>query len=242
MTQPLYIDISASNPPLTDWAAYKAWSKQGDGVSRVKIKVTEGTGYVSAANHIAMAQQVGIDSIIYYHYARPDLNPTWSGAQAEVNFFRAHLPSLRPADFVSLDYEGFPGVPDGPWLPDWAWDWLHLFSGDAHFPALHTMLYSYLDFITRKLQYSPLASWPLELAQYNANKTSSPVPSAPAPWSAATMAAWQYTDHQAGVPGVVGYVDSNVWLHPVAAVPTPPAIDVPGAIADLQAALKKLGA
>jgi GH25 family lysozyme M1 (1,4-beta-N-acetylmuramidase) len=237
MTLPLYIDISAANPSLSDWPAYKKWCSQWDGISRVAIKVTEGTGYVSAADHARQAQAVGIDSILWYHYARPDLNPTWQGAQNEVNFFRSHVPAIRASDYIMLDYEGFPGVPDGPWLPDWAWDWLHLAVEDMNIPASHVAIYSYGDFIARKLQYSPLASFPLIYAAYNAQKVETPVPAAPKPWS--SFLAWQYSDH-AQVPGVVGYVDVNQW-HGIV-TPPPPPIDVAGAIADLQAALKKLGA
>jgi GH25 family lysozyme M1 (1,4-beta-N-acetylmuramidase) len=234
--QPQYIDISAANQPLSDWHAYKQWSAQADGMSPVAIKLTEGTGYVSLANHAAQAQANGIDSIIWYHYARPERNPGWQGAQSEVNFFKSHLPAMRASDYVMLDYEGFPGEADTAWLPDWAWDWLHLFSEDASIAANRVSLYSYQNFIARKLQYEPLAGFPLILAQYNASKSDTPVPAIPAPWK--TALAWQFSNHQQ-VPGVVGFVGCNLWL---AAPPVhPPTVDIPGAITDLKSALAKLG-
>lgn len=237
MTTPQYIDIYQGNS-MSDWQAYKKWSAQFDGISRVAIKVTEGTGGIQDRKHIDAAQQAGIEQIIWYHFARPDLNPGWQGAQNEVNFFREHLPTLRSQDYVMLDYEGFPGVPDAPWKADWAWDWLHLMAGNAGIATSRVALYSYESFIVRLLQYEPLAQFPLILARYNASKSDSPLPPVPTPWK--SMLAWQFSDHQQ-VPGAVGYVDCDLWFASTPSpVPPPFQPDIQGAIVDITSALKKL--
>lgn len=233
-----YVDIYQGNR-MADWQAYKKWAASFDGISQVAIKVSEGSSEVQDSTHQKNAIAAGIDHIIWYHFARPDLNPGWQGAQAEVNHFRANLPVMRPQDYVMLDYEGFPGVDDAPWRPDWAWDWLHLMSEDAKLPTSHVALYSYESFIVRLLQYAPLVQFPLILARYNASKSASPIPPVPTPWK--SMLAWQFSDHQQ-VPGGVGYLDCNLWFGGSVQPPAPPPFqpDVAGAVLDLQAALQKL--
>ena len=243
---PEYPDIS-DYQTVTDWAALRAWTAQWDGVSRIAIKLTEGTSEVQSGRLAAGAVAAKFDLILWYHFARPDLNPNWAGAQAEVDHFRSVLGKYIRADrdYVMLDYEGAPGADSALWLPDWAWDWLHIVAGNENLPTTRCTLYSYQAFIAAHLQLQKLANFPLILARYT-----SVTPPVPSPFPA--YLAWQYTSTGV-VPGIAGNVDINRWYGPKVAPPVtlPPPTPAPDLIAiktDLQAAqvsladaLSKLG-
>lgn len=230
-----YVDISNHNGPL-DWPTYKQWAAQWDGISRVCIKLTEGTGFVDPADHFARALDAGIDMIIPYHYARPDLNPGYEGAQREVDFFRSVLKDrLRPQDFAMLDYEGYPGKPNAPWRADWCWDWCHIMAGNAGLSTDKVIIYSYASFITTMLQDPQLATFPLVYANYN---HFAGLPPAPKPWS--RFIAWQFSA-SATVPGVPGKVDCNQWIGlPPLPTPPPPGPDLAAIKAGLLTAAQQI--
>lgn len=245
-TYPQYIDISHHNANRTaeQWQRYKEWSASVDGVSRVSLKLTEGTAFVDPSNHYAMALEAGINIILPYHYARPDQNPGYDGAQREVNFYRQTLAGrFRESDMIMLDYEGSPGVPSSQYPPDWAHDWLHIASGNQGIPASRAWLYSYDNFIRTNLQYGPLADFPLIYARY----VSAPLtlPPCPPPWS--VYAAWQWTSSATNVPGFDGAepIDVNIWTSVPPPAPGPDLAKIKSDLLIAQAAiadaLKELG-
>lgn len=236
MAHPQYIDISGwQEPSSIDWQAYKQWSASVDGVSRVAIKVNEGTAGIDAHchQHWLNALEAGIDQIILYHYARPDLN---ANAGDEVASYLYQIGSgLRKNDLLMLDYEKMPES------AVWALEWLKNIS--SKFAPERCAIYANRNAVLTHLQDSSLAAFPLILAQwtYDAND----IPSAPLPWT--SMLALQYSNKQ-NVPGVSGAVDADVFLHaPNVAPPVPPIVDIVKIraglnqiIADAQAALKLL--
>src|SRR5690242_21813174 len=80
---PQYVDVSSFQGAI-NWQQYKTWASQWDGISRVVMKSTEGTGYTDPRFHEyrAGALAAGIEVIGYYHYARPE----WNSAQAEATW------------------------------------------------------------------------------------------------------------------------------------------------------------
>lgn len=45
---PQFVDISVFQPPNIDWKAYRAWAAQWDGIARVSLRSSYGTGYTDA--------------------------------------------------------------------------------------------------------------------------------------------------------------------------------------------------
>src|SRR5260370_36303812 len=102
MTTPAFVDISQFQSQNIDWQAYKAWSTQGDGVSRVAMRSSYGVGYVDPnfSAYRAGALSAEIDVIIFYHYAYPALNNPID----EANSQHAIVGSVRDRDILILDF------------------------------------------------------------------------------------------------------------------------------------------
>jgi len=115
---PRYCDLSVFNPVDIDWVAYRAWSAQGDGKSRVALRSSYGTGYTDQhyATYRKGAEDAGIDIIIHYHYGYPQFNTP----QAEADYQQSIVGAIRPDDLLMLDYEE--GASQA--TAEWAYEWL----------------------------------------------------------------------------------------------------------------------
>lgn len=200
MSNVLYVDISAHNPPASqiDWQAYKNWSG-----GLICLKASEGDGIVDPnyRAYVAAARAVGLH-IIHYHYARADFpNNT---PQGEAQYFINTVGVIQPGDELMLDYEG--GLNNEPtgFTPDWALQWAAVVA--AHY-GKHPLLYSFGEFISAQLQDSRLTAFPLVFADPTGDPNNRPP--APAPWSSYVAVQWSWG---ATVPGIPGPVDADVWL------------------------------
>ena len=230
-----YIDISSFEPENIDYSLYLPWSEQGDGVSRICLRVDQGVGVPDSLYqaHYSKAVSAGVQQIIHYHFAYPWLHPEYAGAQAEVDAFKGFLGTrLRDNDLLMLDAEDVKGA-SGP--AGWYFDFLHILSGNLGLPAERCTIYSYLAYIQAHLQDARLAGFPLIFARYGAGMH----PPCPAPWS--SYMALQYTA-SGHVPGVPEAVDVDVFYAPVAP-PPPPATgpDLAKIKADAEDILAQLG-
>jgi GH25 family lysozyme M1 (1,4-beta-N-acetylmuramidase) len=173
----------------------------------VAIKATEGTGYIDPTfyNHRQGALSAGVETILYYHFARPDLN----GAVAEADWLAHIVGPIRANDRVILDYEK--EVPQA--TTSWAVEWLA--RAEQYYPG-KIVFYSYEAYISERLQDPRLPKYPLWLADYTYNSANRPA--CPLPWK--NYDYLQYTDRATGIPGVPGTVDANVSL--TISTPTPP--------------------
>ena len=205
MAASLFVDISSANaaPSTIDWHAYKAWSAQGDGISRVSLKSSEGAGIVDKFyyEYRAGAEAAGIDEIYHYHYARPDLN---NSPQQEADYQAANIGAIRARDLVMLDYEGnIQNDPTG-FTSEWAYQWLSIQEGRyARLPTI----YSFLSFIEGQLQDSRLAKFLLTFT----DPTGDPnvTPACPPPWHTYTFL--QYSWSAVNIPGIPGKVDADIY-------------------------------
>lgn len=188
-----FVDISAAQPSI-DWPAYAAWSKV------VAIKSTEGVGYTSStfAAQRAGAIAAGIETILYYHYGRPDL---LNSPEVEANYMQGIVGAIRESDIVILDYE----VQTPHATADWAARWL---AQQALNYGKLPGIYASDAYIRERLQDTRLAKYPLWLAYWTYDASSRPP--CPPPWSA--YYALQFSDRVTGVPGVPGTVDANIFL------------------------------
>lgn len=199
-----YMDISGwQQPDSIDWVAYKEFSQQTepDHISKVAIKINEGTAGIdtNCHQHWNNAIAAGIERIILYHYARPDLN----SPEAEVASYLAILGSgLRASDFIMLDYETLPET------PGWAAEWLTICQQKSGVGADRIAIYANLNAVETHLQDSRLAVFPLILADWTYDVNN--IPPAPLPWH--QLMALQYSNRQS-VPGVGELVDADVFLH-----------------------------
>jgi len=205
---PQFIDISQWQPQTIDWQAYKAWSAQGDGVSRVAMRSSYGTGYADThfQTYRNAALVAGIGQIIYYHYSYPSINNPVDEAKWQHDV----VGDVRPQDILILDFEE--NTPNA--TGDWAFAWLA--QQEANYSGKLPGLYASSAYIQSRLQDSRLSRYPLWLANWTFNpNTRPPVPS---PWSAYEIV--QYTDHATNVPGIgPGNVDCNIYLG--ASIPPP---------------------
>src|SRR5579884_1492601 len=114
---PQFVDISAYQGTI-DFSAYRKWAASFDGIARVAMKSSEGTGFIdpSFAVNRAKALEAGIDEIYYYHFARPDLgnNPV-----DEANFMQSVVGAIRPQDMIILDYEVQSPLATARWALAW---------------------------------------------------------------------------------------------------------------------------
>jgi GH25 family lysozyme M1 (1,4-beta-N-acetylmuramidase) len=196
---PQFVDISVFNPTDIDWQAYKAWSANGDGISRVAMRSSYGVGFED--QHFAVyrtgALAAGIDCIFYYHFGYPEYNT----AVAEANWQQQVVGGIRESDMIILDYEEEVQAATA----EWAYDWLQ------HQETLYGRppgIYSSSAYIETRLQDARLARFPLWLAnwQYSPDER----PAIPSPWT--SYAAIQYTDRATDIPGIPGAVDADIFL------------------------------
>jgi GH25 family lysozyme M1 (1,4-beta-N-acetylmuramidase) len=207
MVAPQYIDISAFQPANIDWVAYRNWSAQWDGISRVAMRSTYGTGFVDAnflpnqhgEGYRAGALAAGIDVIIYYHYAYPSLN----SGQAEADYQRLIVGPIRPNDVLMLDYEEGTSQANAQWALDW------LTRQEQNYGRLPT-IYASRTYVLNRLQDARLTRYPLTMADWTLFPDMRPP--CPAPWTFYTYL--QFHDGLPNVPGIPGGVpvDANVYL------------------------------
>lgn len=200
---PQFVDISAYQPSTIDWKAYRAWAAQWDGIARVGLRSSYGTGYTD--QHFAAYREgainAGVDVIIFYHYAYPQYN----SAVAEANYQHQVVGSIRPNDVIMLDFEE--QVPEA--TAEWTYEWLA--RQEQNYGGKKPILYSNDDYIRQRLQDSRLARYPLTLANWQF--TPAERPACPPPWSAYTSL--QYTNKATTIPGIAGVVDADIYLgHP----------------------------
>ncbi len=199
MGDALFIDISSWQSDQVDWRAYNAWSAQGDGISRVEMRCSYGVGYKDEKfeGFWSGAINAGTRQIGVYHYAYPQYN----SPEAEADWCWQVIGNrLRPGDFIMLDYEE--DVVQA--TADWAYRWLvRMQQNSGRVPYI----YSYLDFVHRRLQDGRLAQFPLVLADWTYNPDVRPA--APAPWG--QIAILQYSN-QGTAPGFAGRLDLDVFL------------------------------
>lgn len=197
---PQFVDISAFQPANINWNAYKAWSSQWDGVSRVAMRSSYGTGYTDThfQRYRAEALTAGIDVILYYHYAYPQYNTPI----AEANWQWSVVGDIRDDDQIILDYEEDVIQASANWAE------VFLSRQEVNYGGRKPAIYSYPDYIARKLQDERLAQFPLWYANWTFDPNSRPLP--PYPWT--SYEALQYTDEASNIPGIAGIVDVNVFL------------------------------
>jgi GH25 family lysozyme M1 (1,4-beta-N-acetylmuramidase) len=197
---PQFVDVSQFQPVNLDWKAYKAWSAQGDGISRVAIRSSYGVGYkdVHFDQYRAGALAAGIDQILFYHYSYPSIN----SAINEANSQHSIVGAIRPHDLLILDFEE--GVSAA--TSSWAYNWLA--QQEANYDGKLPGIYASSGYIIQRLQDNRLAKYPLWLANWQF--TPDERPPVPSPWTAYEFV--QYTDNATNVPGIPGTVDCNIYL------------------------------
>jgi hypothetical protein len=112
---------------------------------------------------------------------------------------------LRANDFILLDWEE--ETPEA--TPTWAYTWLT--RQQSNFGGRLPRIYCSPSFAAAHCQDSRLAQFPLVLANWTYDPTSTPP--APKPWT--TYEYLQWSD-QGNVPGIPGRVDMDVFEHTVA--------------------------
>lgn len=195
-----FVDVSEWQPQDIDWQAYKQWSEQGDGISRVALRSSYGAGYVDKHfdAYRAGALAAGIDQIIYYHYAYPQHNIALIEANWQFNVVGQFM---RPQDILILDFEE--NVPQA--TGEWAYEWL--VQQEANYLGKLPGLYASSAYIQQRLQDPRLARFKLWLANWQF--TPDERPPVPPPWTSYEFV--QYTD-KATIPGISGIVDANIFL------------------------------
>lgn len=188
-----FVDVSGFQPTI-DWHAYKQWS------NCAAMKATEGVGYTDPtfATHRNGALSAGIDSLLLYHFARPDLGNT---PEAEANWMHQVVGAVRQNDLLVLDFE----VSAPQATADWAYRFLARLEQIA---GVRPAIYASTSYIQARLQDSRIARYPLWLANWTFNANVHPP--CPPPW--ASYIALQYTDNATAIPGVPGTVDANIFL------------------------------
>lgn len=198
MTIPQFCDVSQWQGAI-DWQAYKIWSAQGDGISRVAMRSSYGTGFADSnfAENRAGALAAGIDCIYYYHFSYPSVN----GAVQEANWQRQVVGDVRPQDMLMLDFEE-----NSPQATSaWAYSWLA--TQEANYGKLPG-LYASSAYIAERLQDPRLARYPLWVANWQ--YTPDERPPCPPPWTSYQFV--QFTDKATSIPGISGNVDCNIFL------------------------------
>jgi hypothetical protein len=197
---PVFVDVSQFQPVNIDWKAYKAWSTQGDGVSRVAIRSSYGVGYtdVHFRSYRDGALAAGIDQILYYHYSYPQINSAIDEAKSQHSIVGA----VRPQDLLILDFEE--NVPQAN--AEWAYEWLaqQEDSYDGKLPGI----YASSSYIAQRLSDTRLAKYLL----WEANWQFTPDERPPVPYPWKTRSFLQYADNATNVPGIPGVVDCNIYL------------------------------
>lgn len=204
---PQYIDISGYQTPTPDWNAYAQWSRAGDGVARVCIKASEGWGFTDKNyyRYRTDARASGVNAILHYHFARPDLN---AEPEAEADWFLQVVGALPPQDLIMLDYEvSDPRGQDASWVLRWLDHVAQVFGKER------VGVYASTSRILSTLQNPSLGNYGLVEANWG-----SVLPPVPPPWK--SRWAWQFTDN-ARVPGFGDVpIDCNVYLGGSMGIPT----------------------
>lgn len=197
---PQFVDLSVFQPATIDWHAYKAWSAQGDGISRVAMRSSYGAGYKDQHfdAYRAGALAAGIDVILFYHYAYPSLN----AAMNEANYQKSVVGDIRTQDILILDFEE--NVPQA--TSTWAYQWLS--QQTINYGGKLPGIYASSSYIQQRLNDPRLAKFPLWLANWQFSPDARPP--VPAPWTSYEFV--QYTDKATNIPGISGTVDANVYL------------------------------
>lgn len=205
MIRPQYVDLSVFNipPEKVNWPDYIAWAKQWDGKSRVSMRVTEGSSVLDQhfAGYRAGAEAHGVDIIIFYHFADPDLN----SSSAEFTWFTQNLGDIRAHDEIMLDAEKDVAAFTSGWALAWSDAVKQQYGIDPD-------VYASTSFIQKHFQDARMAELPLILAnwQFDPNEQ----PAAPAPWT--DYAYLQYTDQATNIPGLgTAPVDADVAIGPI---------------------------
>ncbi len=213
MARPLCVDISVFQGTGIDWKAYVNWSRQWDGISRVIMRSSYGSGGLRDAafeSHWSGAVGAGCDIIGVYHYAYPDFNKGTQGAINEADSqFRVVGNRLRPRDFLMLDWEE--ETPEA--TAAWAYTWLS--RQRSNFGGRVPRIYVDPSFASAHAQDSRLTQFPLILANWTFDPNSTPP--APRPWT--TYEYLQWSD-RGSVPGIPGNVDMDVFEHQVSTTTT----------------------
>ena len=200
---PYLIDISNANGPVT-WSRVKDAEFVG-----VWLKATEGASFIDqmfVANR-AGAKGVGLRAGAY-HYARPDVNPTSPGVEAD--FFCSVVKKLGRTDLRPvLDLEV-----KAPGLEWWARQWCRAVEKRL---GVFPLVYGSTAFLNKIKAKAPIGGG-LWLASYGADDGRIHVPDVPAPWK--SYVAHQYTS-KGKCPGVGGLVDRSyaLKLRPILAHP-----------------------
>lgn len=205
---PQFVDISAFQSPNIDWHAYRAWAAQWDGIARVSLRSSYGTGYIDQhfASYREGALKAGVDIIIFYHYAYPQFN----SATAEADYQHRIVGTIRPGDVIMLDYEE--NVPEA--TAAWAYQWLA--RQEQNYGGRKPTIYASDSYIRQRLQENRLTRYPLTLAHWKFTPTARPA--CPPPWSTYTYL--QYSDKATNIPGIPGAVDADIYLGPAMNIPT----------------------
>lgn len=199
---PQYVDISAFQPINIDWHTYRQWAKQWDGISRVAMRSSFGTGYtdIHFPTYRREALANGIDIIIYYHYGYPQYT---ANARSEADWQEVVLGQIRPQDMLMLDMEEYSVQANS----QWAYQWLKRQKCNYDYTDALPMIYANDSYIRSRLQDIRLAEYPLALANWTFNSNNRPP--CPPPWDRYEFL--QYTD-RAMIPGINGLVDANIYL------------------------------
>lgn len=198
-----YVDLSEHNNPDVDWLKYKEWSSQFDGVSRVALRSSYGTGYTDKnyLNYRAGAEKAGIDQIIHYHYSYPQFN----APEKEADWQKSVVGTVRPNDLCMLDAEEQVAQATWQWYLQWLEEqeknYTHVL-GTSYKPVI----YANQSYIQSRLQALGLIRYSLILAKWN-NAT---MPASPMPWP--SYSAIQLMDNEQNIPGIPGKVDLDLWL------------------------------
>ncbi len=209
MARPLCVDISAYQGVNIDWKAYVRWAKQWDGIARVIMRSSYGSGRLRDSAfeaHWSGAVAAGCQVIGVYHYAYPDFNKGTQGAINEADSqFAIVGHRLRPNDFIMLDWEE--ETPEA--TPNWAYVWLS--RQRSNYGGRLPRIYVSPSFAAAHCQDSRLAQFPLILADWTFDANSRPP--APHPWTTYEFLQWS---DRGTVPGIPGRVDMDVFVHQVA--------------------------
>lgn len=200
MSTAQFVDVSSYQSAI-NFHAYAAWARQWDTVARIAMKATEGVGYTNPVFVTGRpnALGAGIGSILYYHFARPDLHNT---PEAEANYLYSVVGAIRDTDTIVLDYEV-----DSPLATaEWAYRWLA--AQEKNYKGKLPAIYASSAYIQQRLQDNRLAKYPLWLANWQFNPDARPP--CPLPWQRYTWL--QFTDKAGGIPGIGGAVDCNIFL------------------------------
>lgn len=170
----------------------------------VIAKATEGIGFTDGkwATNLANAPAAGL-ALGAYHFARPDLNPTTSGAMDEADWFvsQMHLTGGMLIPALDLEVHGTLSVTS---LTAWVKAWL----GEVYAKTgARAMIYTSPSFWQTYLGNTPWFAQNGYSILWVAHWTTSTSPSVPASnWGGHSWTFWQYTDNGT-VPGIGSGVD-----------------------------------